>query len=1196
MRRVVFLVFLMVAVSASTLYAQQLVINEFMASNASTLSDEDGDYEDWIELYNSEDYEVNLAGWGLSDSYALPFRWVFPDTIVGPGEFLLVWASGKDRKQGELHTNFQISSEGEPLLLVQPSGNWADMVAPVALPSDISWGRKPDGHGEWFYFDEPTPGVANSTTGYTGILSPPVFSHQSGVYPEPFDLTITHPDATIVYSTDGSAPSLDNLQGTSYQFKNSYIEKPNDPDGDLLSQSFTSHLLDQKIQIRDVSSQPDRLTGISSTWCHSPYYFPQQPVNKVKIVRARAFKPGKLPSPVVTAFYYIDPQQQMPYTLPVVLISANDDYFFDYEKGIYVAGHDFDVWREANPQEEASGSSPANYRRRGDEYEYPINLMLFDPKTGQLNLNQDAGVRIHGGWSRSFPNKSLRLYARNQYGESSFNFPVFNDQPYQSYKRLILRVSGNDFYSTLFRDAFMQKLVEHLNIEVQAYEPAVLFINGEYWGIHNFRERYDKHYLERVFGVDPENIDLLTAYMTVKEGDNVHYKETLDYIAQNDMSTPEAYAHIQTRIDVENYIDYQLSNIFFRNTDWPAGNIDFWRLRTQSYTPDAPYGHDGRWRWLLFDTDFGFGLSGGSQAYTHNTLEHASHPNSDYYSNPPWATFLFRGLLANEDFRNAFINRFADQLNTAFSVQRTHSLIDEFKELLAPEMPEHIHRWSKPDNMKNWEDRIKVMKEFGAQRPYHQRKHIIEKFDLDGLAQLKVDVSHPLHGHIKVNSIDICPSVVGVPEDPYPWTGLYFQGIPLNIEAVPAPGYTFSHWEGDLQGTQSVYTWLPEKDFSLKAVFTTTQQPTLLEYWLFDDQLPNNTPLESILPVYTASKTSGLEFTSCMPGYPYESGHPYWRVGSMERRNSPTDINYRAEGNHHLPFAEVSMRGLQVRQPMAYNGKESEMIFRLPSRGVRNLVFRFAAKDEGAASHLLLDYSYTEQTDWQELPPIYSQLPLSSQWQLYEIDLTETEHVNDNPWLKIRVRFDGPYTEAMDGNRVTFNNFSLDGEVCMALKIQATAKGKGQITPAGATNTYQCSSIEYQLIPDANHIIEDLLLDGHSVLEQVSVNEAGNGVFVLTQPVTNHDLKALFTLDPALLNEGDGYLIYPNPVQQVLYVAGKNPLKSVEICDLNGRRVWKEYFQEKNIEIHVGGIPNGLYIVRLVTSDTVVAKKILILN
>jgi len=270
-----------------------------------------------------------------------------------------------------------------------------------------------------------------------------------------------------------------------------------------------------------------------------------------------------------------------------------------------------------------------------------------------------------------------------------------------------MRNSGNDWGNTMFRDAAIQRIFGKLDFDIQAYRPAILFINGEYWGIHNMRERYDRHYIARVYGVDPDNIDLLTTISQnssdaiVKEGDAQHYHEMIDYLESNDMSLEEHYEHIGRQMDISNFTDYQIANIYASNADWPGNNMDYWRLRTP-FDPSAPTGHDGRWRWMAFDTDFGFNNllpynRGGTPS--HNTLAFATALGGTGWPNPEWTTFMLRAMLTNNDFKTGFINRFADLLNTSFLPEWVTSVINDMMTHLEPEKPEHILRWRNPSNI-----------------------------------------------------------------------------------------------------------------------------------------------------------------------------------------------------------------------------------------------------------------------------------------------------------------------------------------------------------------------------------------------------------------------------------------------------------------------------------------------------------------
>jgi hypothetical protein len=537
------------------------------------------------------------------------------------------------------------------------------------------------------------------------------------------------------------------------------------------------------------------------------------------------------------------------------------------KNGIYVAGIDYDQWRVVNPDATHDYATPANFTRRGIEWEKPAHFELFAEGYEGAAISQYLGIRLHGGEARRRPMKSLRLYARDNYGESHLNYQFFTDVPDNSFKRIMLRNSGQDFLKTMMRDAAIQTIFKSLNFDTQDYEPAILFMNGEYWGIHNMRERYDKHYLVRVYGIDPNNIDYLYDNQSVSEGDLIHYQQTLSYIQQNGLAEDVHYEYLTTRIDPDNFMDYQIANIFADNRDWPGNNLRYWRLRTDYY-PDAPIGHDGRWRWQMFDMDFGFGMWQGNGAAQFNTLEFATEPDGSSWPNPDWSTFLLRSFLENTHFRNAFINRFADLLNTYFLPVVVQGTIEDIKQTLEPEMPEHIARWGSPSSIESWHNHVQVMIDFAELRPQHQRQHIADYFELPGTYEIIVDVSNPWHGHIRVNTIDVNNGTPGISDNPYPWSGTYFKDVPVELEATPHLGFTFSHWEGDVSGADPNIAIMPQDDIYLVAHFVKDDNPLLIHYWLFDASLPNDTPLQSLETTYSLADSGSLHFHSALEGYP----------------------------------------------------------------------------------------------------------------------------------------------------------------------------------------------------------------------------------------------------------------------------------------------------------------------------------------
>ena len=460
--------------------------------------------------------------------------------------------------------------------------------------------------------------------------------------------------------------------------------------------------------------------------------------------------------------------------LPVVAISTDPKNLWDPRFGIYTKGLN------------------RNFAQKGMDWERPVKIHFFEPN-GELGFEMDLGLRIHGGATRGNAQKSLRLIPRDKYGQNIINYPIFPDLPYTKYRRFLLRTSGNDWWSTLMRDTLMQSLVSDLKLDVQASRPAVVFLNGEYWGIHNIQEYQDLRYFKNHYGVKDDTITVLEpirengGYPEIREGfpgDEKSYLDMLYFVSKNDLSIPENYAHLQTLMDVENFIDYYNVQIFFADDDWLHHNVKVWRFRTEKYDPSARYGLDGRWRWLLYDTDVGF------DKINVNLLEFATAPDVKGF---PFATFLLRNLLKNEDFKRDFINRHADLLNSTFLPNVMLLKINQMHDEIAPEIPFHIQKWggkldkgAKPafSSVEKWEENVEHLRKFALLRPAVSRKHFVEKFGLGGETALKVKIEGK--GKVWINKLEY---------QGFPKELIYFQNVPVPILAEPEFRYKFAGWE-----------------------------------------------------------------------------------------------------------------------------------------------------------------------------------------------------------------------------------------------------------------------------------------------------------------------------------------------------------------------------------------------------------------
>ncbi len=862
-------------------------------------------------------------------------------------------------------------------------------------------------------------------------LPPPSFSHPSGFYKEEFNLLLSSgkPGATIYYTLDGSEPDPDNLEGSTFRYRNRWPEQPGQSSGSFFTGRYITYEYAGPLRVHDRSKDANSVSRKSSAYYYSPWYFPSSPVPKAFIIRARVFIEGYTPSPTVTRTYFINPGGRTWKDLPVISIQTAEKQLFDYDDGIYTPGVDFEEWREENPNLPPNGGRPANYHRRGVEWEYPAHFSFWDEGSAYPDLAQDIGFRIHGGWSRSFPMKSIRIYARSEYGESSLDYTFFRESDDEGFKRLILRNSGNDWFELMFRDAFIQGVNIHLRMDTQAYRPAVLFLNGEYWGIHNIRERYDKHYLERVYGVEEEMLDLLTLNGQVKEGDDLHYSETLDYIKMFGVEHDHHYRHIQTRIDTENFIDYQIANIYAVNTDWPGNNIDYWRKRTASYEPASRYGHDGRWRWLAFDMDFGFALH---SHYSHNTLEFATQAGNHGWPNPDWSTFLLREMLKNDDFKRDFVSRFADLLNSAYLPGRVGELITAYQQEIEAEMGEHIMRWSVPSSVGGWNNLVNDMRNFANERPRRQWDHLMDFFSLPDTGYVRVDVSDPAQGYIRLNSLDINEKTPGIGKEVYPWSGTYFEGVPVRLEAVPYGDFTFSHWEvngknqvaGNKQDNGKVIHSDPAGRSTYTAHFLPEGEREVVHYWHFNS-LTDSGPLEMVLSDFSRITNGYIIYRGSGEGY-------------MDMVNDGSVLN--------LEFGQPPGYALRVRNP----SHERELVIHAPTTGFDNLFLEYAVRrtpngagkqsiyvsaDAGESWTRLEPSGFLFQSDAEmaskgDLPDkelIGEDYIIEEEWQLIRFDLSAMESLSDNEHVRFRILFGGENIYGDSGNN-RFDNISLKGE------------------------------------------------------------------------------------------------------------------------------------------------------------------------
>jgi hypothetical protein len=480
-------------------------------------------------------------------------------------------------------------------------------------------------------------------------------------------------------------------------------------------------------------------------------------------VRAKAFANDLLPSISVSRTYFINED----FTLPVLNILADSTTLFDETDGIYMLGNN------------AESSFPYYGANFWEPTQIPIYAEYFDAD-GNLVFGQRAGGMIEGGWSRGNPKKSFRIMLdHDAYGDGRQNLVLMPSKPnINQFRSFVARNGGNGWNSVLFRDAFEQRFAKELHVEYNGYHPMVLMINGEYWGVYEFRERQDKHYVASNTGVDDDEMDFIrfnddvhnVPYLKVLEGSGEGFYQLYDYCVATFMDEPQVFGQLDSMLDLPNYMDYFITQTLFANNDWIGGwtnNIKMWR-------PNNPV---GKWRYILWDMDFGLCFFNGS--WQNKITETRNPPAANEHA------FIFDQMLYNQTFRFNFINRYADLLNTTFKAEPFYESLMDMKNQVYPEMERDFNRWGN-NNVDNWENQVNDLMTCFSERRTNTPAHIIEEFNLTDSLHIVLDVYPPDAGAIQISSI-IAPQ--------YPWDGLYFQDVVVPFDAIAGGGFTFSHWE-----------------------------------------------------------------------------------------------------------------------------------------------------------------------------------------------------------------------------------------------------------------------------------------------------------------------------------------------------------------------------------------------------------------
>ncbi len=505
-------------------------------------------------------------------------------------------------------------------------------------------------------------------------------------------------------------------------------------------------------------------------------------ISNTTTIRCRAFEQGKIPSTIVTKTVFVNVEHD----LPIVSLVSDPINLWDENEGILVDGPNADS---------VFPFFGANFWL---DKSSPIDVSFFDDAENLL-FQQESKAEVHGGrGARTLPQKPLRLTATKTYGPELFNYQLYDYRPIQAYKNIVLRNGSGDWDYGHIRDAYLCKHIETegLNIDVPGYRPAAVYLNGDYYGLMNIRDKLDEYFLNEKYGTDPEQVDFLERDSIVLNGDFDVFLEMLDFATQNDLSIQENLDSVAKLFELEEVTDYFILETALNNYDWPQNNIKYWREKKAGAI----------WRYVLFDLDGCCGRHPWSEAKRDNFgSRFAEYPDK-------FIIRLMTSLFENEKFKINFLNRYADILNTSLREEYMEEVTIEATEKVSSEMKKHYTVWAGSFN--TWEEyRIPRLIEFFQKRPDFAREYLINFFDLNpNTVNLQFSVFPENAGAVSVNTLS--PEV--------PWDGIYFSDIPIDVSVVPNSGYEFSHWQfeqSELQPNGLSFSSIFSEDDNLVAVF-----------------------------------------------------------------------------------------------------------------------------------------------------------------------------------------------------------------------------------------------------------------------------------------------------------------------------------------------------------------------------------------
>lgn len=741
---------------------KKIVINELLADNKGNFKNKSGEYSGYIEVKNISDKSVNLSEYGLSNSKDASFKWQFPNISLGSGDVVVVYTSGESRKDGELSTSFKLKSKNGSAILTYKNKiadiinyeNLANGIALIREGNDLrennsispgyqntvdgiksfqkkylvntkdliineamnsNYAHLPQNGGNYYDWIELYNNGKDSiklndyclTTNVNTIcmyklpeaeLKPGEFYIVMASGDTKLSSTYQHAnfklsDNESIYITKGKK-IIDSMymanvptgysmgRGNDYGVYYFSTPTPNSKNGNgseavsyMPYASVKSGTYNDKESLSVELSGSDKiyytLDGSRPTTSSSVYSSPLT-IKKTTVLRIMSKEDDKLASDSEMYSYIMNENHK----IPVMSLAIN--------------GGDL---RNVNTHTSLNSTV----------IEPCVVELIEDGKDG---FKVNGGLKLFGGSTRSYRKKSYEIKFKKRYGDSHLNYKVFDNRDSAIYESLVLRTGSQDEFQyskrNLIRDIVATSLMDqYTKVDVQAYKPVALYINGEYWGLYFLREKVDENFIANHYNVktSEEDTDIIRIDGEVKSGSNSKYNSMMNFINNNSLSNSDNYNKIKEQIDIENLCDFWVAEIW-------ANNYDIVNTRFFS----NPNIDNGKWKFIYYDMDSGF------YNYKANQYGFNYYTRTQGIGYGNFSTALLRNLMKSGEFKQTFLERLSYNLKNTWSTENFNKKTDEIiNEISEEEIERNLKRWN-TNTLSNWRKNVDEMKSFASKR------------------------------------------------------------------------------------------------------------------------------------------------------------------------------------------------------------------------------------------------------------------------------------------------------------------------------------------------------------------------------------------------------------------------------------------------------------------------------------------------